>query len=78
MTFARAHNRDTVPLSLDQLSCPQMLKIEQEKDRQKEKIGGRPAKFNEKKGDRDLEREVNNKGDIFFCWKNNMKILYQR
>ena len=23
-----------------------------------------------KKGDRDLEREINNKGDIF-CWKNN-------
>ena len=24
------------------------------------------AKLNEKKGDRDLEREINNKGDIFF------------
>ena len=23
------------------------------------------AKLNEKKGDRDLEREINNKGDIF-------------
>ena len=39
-----------------------------------EKVGGRPAKLNEKKGDRDLEREIKNKGDIF-CWKNNMKIL---
>ena len=25
-----------------------------------------PAKLNEKKGDRDLEREINNKGDFFF------------
>ena len=39
--------------------------MEQEKDREKEKVGGRPAKLNEKKGDRDLEREINNKGDIF-------------
>ena len=31
----------------------------------KEKVGGRPAKLNEKKGDRDLEREIKNKGDIF-------------
>ena len=31
----------------------------------KEKVGCRPAKLNEKKGDRDLEREVKNKGDIF-------------
>ena len=47
---------------------------EQQKDREKEKVGGRPAKLNEKKGDRDLEREIENKGDIC-CWKNNMKIL---
>ena len=40
-------------------------KTEQEKDREKEKVGGRPAKLNEKKGDRDLEREIKNKGDIF-------------
>ena len=32
----------------------------------KREVGGRPAKFNEKKGDRDLEREIKNKGDIFF------------
>ena len=31
----------------------------------KEKVGGRPAKLKEKKGDRDLEREIKNKGDIF-------------
>ena len=30
--------------------------MEQEKDREKEK-GGRPAKLNEKKDDRDLERQ---------------------
>ena len=29
------------------------------------KVGGRPAKLNEKKGDRDLERERKNKGGIF-------------
>ena len=34
---------------------PQIWNIrEQEKDREKEKVGGRPAKLNEKKGDRDL------------------------
>ena len=47
------------------MSCPQIWNIEQEKDREKEKVGGRPAKLNEKKGDRDLEREIKNKGDIF-------------
>ena len=40
------------------MSCPQIWNIEQEKDREKEKVGGRPAKLNEKKGDRDLEREI--------------------
>ena len=45
-------------LSLDKLSCPQIWNIEQEKDREKEKVGSRPAKLNEKKGDRDLEREI--------------------
>ena len=43
------------------------MKIEQEKDREKEKVGGMPPKLNEKKGDRDLEREIKNK--TFFCWK---------
>ena len=54
-------------LSLDRLSCPQIWSIEQEKDREKEKVGGSPAKLNEKKGDRagGLEREIKNKGDIF-------------
>ena len=47
------------------LLLQQIWNIEQEKDREKEKVGGRPAKLNEKKGDRDLEREIKNKGDIF-------------
>ena len=51
--------------SLDKLSCPQIWHIEQEKDREKEKVGGRPAKPNEKKGDRNLEGEIKNKGDVF-------------
>ena len=58
------------------MSCPQIWNIEKEKekDREKGKIGGSPAKLIEKEGDRDPEREIKNKGDIF-CWENNMKIL---
>ena len=52
-------------LSIHKLSCPQIWNIEREKDREKEKVGSRPAKLNEKKGDRDLEREIKNKEDIF-------------
>ena len=37
-------------LNLDKLSCPKIWNIEQEKDREKEKVGGRPAKLNEIKG----------------------------
>ena len=47
-------------LSMDKLSCPQIWNIEQEKHREKERVGGRPAKLNKKKGDRDLEREIKN------------------
>ena len=47
------------------MSCPQIWNIEQEKDREKEKVGGRLAKLNERKGDRGLEREIKNEGDIF-------------
>ena len=36
------------------------------KYREKEKLSGWPEKLNEKKSDRDLEREIKNKGDIFF------------
>ena len=48
------------------MACPQIWNIaEQEKDREIEKVGGTPAKLNDKKGDRDLEREIKNKGDFF-------------
>ena len=51
-------------LSLDKLSCPQIWNIEQEKDREKKKVFGRPE-LNEKKGDRNLEREIKNKREMF-------------
>ena len=38
--------------------------IEQEKE--KEIVGGRPAKLKEKKGDRDLEREIKKQRRHFF------------
>ena len=39
---------------------------DREREREKkEKVGDRPAKLNEKKRDRNLEREIKNKGDIF-------------
>ena len=49
------------------LSCPQIWNIEEEKGRarEKEKVGSRPAKLNKKKGYRDLEQEIKNKGNIF-------------
>ena len=56
------------------MSFPKNWKIEQEKDREKEKVGGMPAKLNEKKGDRDLEREINNKGDIFLSQEQHDKL----
>ena len=53
-------------LSLDKLSCPQIWNIEQEKDREKEKVDGRPAKLKEKKGRQGFRTgEIKNKGDIF-------------
>ena len=55
------------------MSCPQIWNIEQEKDREKEKVGGRPAKLNEKKGDRDLEQKDKNKGDISFVGRTTWK-----
>ena len=39
--------------------------MEQEKDREKEKVGGRPVKLNEKKGNRNLQREIKSKRDTF-------------
>ena len=44
------------------------------KDRENEKVADGPAKLNEKKSDRELEREIKKREDIF-CWKNNMKNL---
>ena len=41
------------------MSCPQIWNIKKEKE------GGRPAKLNEKKGDRDIERDIK-KGRRFF------------
>ena len=43
------------------MSCPQIWYIGQEKDRGKEKEGGRKAKLNKKKGDRDLGQEIKKK-----------------
>ena len=40
------------------MSCPQIWKTDQEKDRENEKVG--EAKLNEREGVRDLEREINN------------------
>ena len=53
--------------------CPQIWNIEQGKARIKEKVGNRPAKLNEKKGDRDLEREIKKKEDIFFVGRTTSK-----
>ena len=48
------------------MSCPQIWNTEEEKDREKKKVGGRTTKLNEKKGDRDLEREMKKKEGTFF------------
>ena len=41
--------------------------IEKEKDREKEKVGGRPAKLNEKKSHIEFEREIKKeRGHYFF------------
>ena len=45
------------------MSCPQIWNTE--RDREKEKVGNRPAKLNERKSDRQLEREIKDKGDSF-------------
>ena len=54
-----------VVLSLDLLLCPQIWNAQKGCERQKEKVGDRPAKLNEKKSDRQLEGEIKDKGDIF-------------
>ena len=47
------------------MSCPQIQKIEKEKDREKEKMGDRPAKVDQKKSDRKLERDREKKETFF-------------
>ena len=47
------------------MSCPQIWNTEKENEREKEKVGDRPAKLEEKKGNRQLEREIKDKGDFF-------------
>ena len=47
------------------MPCPKIWNIDIEKDREKEKVGDSPAKLNKKKSDRELEREIKNKGGIF-------------
>ena len=60
-------------LSLDKWSCPQIWNKEQEKDKEKEKVGGGPAKLNEKKGDTDLGQRDKDKGEIFFVGRTTWK-----
>ena len=50
-------------------SCPQIWNIELKKDREKEKVGDRPAKLNEKKGNRNLERDIKTKETHFLLEK---------
>ena len=54
------------------INCQQIWNIEKGKDRDKEKVVDRPAKLNEKNSDRELDREIKNRGNIF-GWKNNIK-----
>ena len=55
------------------MSYPQIWNIEQEKDREKEKVGGRSAKLNEKKGDRDLVREITKQRRLFLVGRTTWK-----
>ena len=48
------------------LLLQQIWNIEQEKEREIEKVGGGPAKLKEKKGDRGLKREINTEETFFF------------
>ena len=57
------------------MSCPQIWNIEQEKDREKEKEGRRPGKLNEKKGDRDLEREIKKTKETFYVGRTNENLV---
>ena len=43
--------------------------------REKEKVGDRSAKLNEKKKETELEREIKNKGDIFLLEEQHGKFV---
>ena len=60
------------------MSSPQIWNVEQEKDREKEKVGGRPAKLNEKKGDKDLEREIKKQRRHFFVGRTSEKKVNEK
>ena len=49
------------------MSTNLIYNIEKEKDRGKKKVDDRLGKLNEKRSDRELRREMKNKGDIN-CW----------
>ena len=49
-------------LSLDQLSCPTIWKIDKEKDREREKVRRQSS---EAQREKELERDRKNKGVIF-------------
>ena len=44
-----------------------------ERLREKEKVGGMPTKLNEKKSNRQLEREIKDKGGIFLLEEQRIK-----
>ena len=47
------------------MSCPQIWNIEKKKGREKEKLGYKPGKLNEKKSDREPEQEIKTKESNF-------------
>ena len=54
------------------------LEYRARESQRKEKVGGRPAKLNEKKGrqrSRARDKKKKRTKETFFCWKNNEKIL---
>ena len=54
------------------------LEYRARESQRKEKVGGRPAKLNEKKGrQRSRARDKKKRTmETFFCWKNNEKIFF--
>ena len=54
------------------------LEYRARESQRKEKVGGRPAKLNEKKGrqrSRARDKKKKRTKETFSCWKNNEKIL---